>query len=251
MTLAEALGVDAGDVVAFIGAGGKTTAMFRVAGDLAARGLRVIVTTTTKIFPPEPSDIELIVEEGSGDALASGVTAALGRRHVVVVVARKLPDGKLQGVHLEDIGTLRRISNVTAVLVEADGSARKPFKAPAEHEPVIPRETTLLVAVVGAEALNQPLSVELVHRPERAAEQAGITMGDRVTPHVAARIIFGQGNLRGRPAGARLAALITQVTTAARREAAVELAHLLHAGGACPVVLAELVAEPRFIECAS
>ncbi len=251
MTLAGALGVDVGDVVAFIGAGGKTTAMFRVASDLAARGHRVVVTTTTKIFPPEQPDVELIVEEGKGDALAFPVTAALGRRNVVVVVERRLPDGKLQGVQLEAMGTLLRVSDVAAVLVEADGSARKPFKAPAEHEPVIPRETTLLVAVVGAEALNQPLSAELVHRPELAAEQAGISMGDRITPHVAARIIFGKANLRGKPAGARLAALITQVTTSARREAAVELAHLLHTGGASPVVLAELVAEPRFIECAS
>ena len=36
-------------VVSFVGAGGKSTAMFRLAAELAARGQRVITTTTTRI----------------------------------------------------------------------------------------------------------------------------------------------------------------------------------------------------------
>ena len=70
MTLAEALGVRAGEVVAFIGAGGKTTAMYRLAADLAARGLQVIVTTTTKILPPDRPEVALVLEEAGGGASA-------------------------------------------------------------------------------------------------------------------------------------------------------------------------------------
>jgi len=63
-TLAEALGVAAFgptksakprgcEVVAFTGSGGKTTAMFRLAAELVARGARVLITTPTHIYPPD------------------------------------------------------------------------------------------------------------------------------------------------------------------------------------------------------
>jgi probable selenium-dependent hydroxylase accessory protein YqeC len=132
--------------------------------------------------------------------------------------------------------------------VEADGSARKPFKAPAAHEPVIPVATTLVVAVVGADAFGRPLSAEVAHRPELVAEQAGIRLGDPLTPEAVARVLLGPANLRGKPAGARLAALITGARTPVLRDAAERLARLLRDGGASPVILAELVAAPGFIE---
>jgi probable selenium-dependent hydroxylase accessory protein YqeC len=247
VTLAEALGIRRGDVVAFIGGGGKTTAMYRAASDLAARGLKVIVTTTTKIFPPDRPDIALVLAGDAPEALASRVAAALAQGRVVAVARNVLPDGKLEGLAPEAVADLSRAPEVAAVLVEADGSARKPFKAPAQHEPVIPPAASLVVVVVGAEALGRPLSADVVHRPELAAMQAGMRLGDTLTPVAVARVLLGRANLRGRPAGARLAALITQVRTPAARAAAGGLAHHLRSGGASPVVLAELVAEPAFI----
>ncbi len=247
MTLVDAFDVREGEVVAFIGGGGKTTAMYRVAEELAARGLKVIVTTTTKIFPPDRADIPLILAHGREDDLAHPLFAALRLARVVVVAAGELPDGKLEGLRPEVIPALRKIPGVGAVLVEADGSARKPFKAPAPHEPVIPEATTLLVIVVGADILGLPLTGDLVHRPELAAQQGGIAMGDALTPEVVARILLGPGNLRGKPAGARLAALIARARTPVAGESVHRLARLLLAGGASPVVIAELVADPGFV----
>jgi probable selenium-dependent hydroxylase accessory protein YqeC len=248
MTLAEALGIAPGEVVSFIGAGGKTTAMYRVAADLAARGLKTIVTTTTKIFPPNGPDIPLVLREAAEGRAAARAAEALGRAPVVVVAARALADGKLEGLPAEEVAALRGVAGVSAVLVEADGSARKPFKAPAPHEPVIPAATTLVVAVVGAEVLGRPLSEDLAHRAALAAEQAGIRLGDPVTPEVVARVLLGPANLRGKPAGARLAGLITGARTPALRAAAERLARLLRDGGAAPVVLAELVGAPGLVE---
>ena len=51
------------------------------------------------------------------------------------------------------------------VLVEADGSAGKPLKAHAAHEPVIPDNAAQVICVAGASGLNRPIS-EAVHRPE-------------------------------------------------------------------------------------
>jgi len=50
VTLADALGLAANDVVAIVGGGGKSTAMFRLAREMLERGGRAITTTTTRIF---------------------------------------------------------------------------------------------------------------------------------------------------------------------------------------------------------
>jgi hypothetical protein len=53
MKLTQALCLSPGppklDVISFVGAGGKSTSMFRLAAELAAQGERVITTTTTRI----------------------------------------------------------------------------------------------------------------------------------------------------------------------------------------------------------
>ena len=50
--LREALNLKKGDLVVFVGAGGKTSAMNRLAKELVDSGDTVIITTTTKIFLP-------------------------------------------------------------------------------------------------------------------------------------------------------------------------------------------------------
>ena len=42
-----------GHIISFVGAGGKTTWMYRMAEYYSARGYRVLVTTTTHIWIPE------------------------------------------------------------------------------------------------------------------------------------------------------------------------------------------------------
>ena len=48
-TLARRLGLGARELVAFTGAGGKSTFMLALAAELAGTGKRVLVTTTTKM----------------------------------------------------------------------------------------------------------------------------------------------------------------------------------------------------------
>jgi hypothetical protein len=50
VTLADALGMTAGEVVALVGGGGKTSAMFRLAREMVERGGSAITTTSTRIF---------------------------------------------------------------------------------------------------------------------------------------------------------------------------------------------------------
>ena len=91
------------------------------------------------------------------------------------------------------------------------------------------------------------VAADHVHRPELVAEQAGIRMGDPITPEAVARVLLGRANLRGKPPGARLAGLITKVRGTAARAETQRLARLLLEGGASSVVMAELAADPPFI----
>ncbi len=57
MNLSSAFRIQPHDVVAFVGAGGKTTAMFRLAEELVTQGKRVVVTTTTKLAASQADDL--------------------------------------------------------------------------------------------------------------------------------------------------------------------------------------------------
>jgi probable selenium-dependent hydroxylase accessory protein YqeC len=69
MRLCEALDIHPGETVAFVGAGGKTTAIWRVQAELTTAGQRAIVTTTTKIMepilPPDGVLLWLVDEESA------------------------------------------------------------------------------------------------------------------------------------------------------------------------------------------
>ncbi len=97
------------------------------------------------------------------------------------------------------------------ILVEADGSRRLPFKAPAEHEPVVPAGTTILVPLVGLDVLGQPLDAEHVHRAQLVEGLAGAVPGEPITPGIVARVLaHRQGGAKGLPPGARLVPLLNK-----------------------------------------
>ncbi|HCU68388.1 MAG TPA: hypothetical protein DGF30_04015, partial [Desulfomicrobium sp.] len=59
--MAFALDLPAAGLLSIVGAGGKTTAMFRLARELGERGLRVACATTTRIFRPAADEADLVL----------------------------------------------------------------------------------------------------------------------------------------------------------------------------------------------
>ena len=53
-SLGQALMLGDGGVISLVGAGGKTSLMFKLAHELSKTGEPVLTTTTTKIFEPGP-----------------------------------------------------------------------------------------------------------------------------------------------------------------------------------------------------
>lgn len=233
--LRRALGLGDQRVVAFTGGGGKTTAMFRLARELPAE--RVLVTTTTKIWVPQPDQAALILAEDL-DAACERVGAGW-ERGVRALGTAVTPEGKLQGIPPDWVARIAQVAD--RVLVEADGAAGKPITAPREYEPVIPPSTELLVPVCGADAVDAPLDAEHVHRAAEIAELTGLTLGARLLPeHIAEVMLGARGNVRGAPPGATVVPLVNKVDLPNVRLDAWALAEALIARGAPRVVLGRL-----------
>ena len=216
MNLIRAFGVQSGDVVSFVGGGGKTTAMFRMASDLVAQGQRVVTTTTTHIFTEQIalSSHHIIHDQRqSAGRLIRLLSQQLAvHPHVLVVGPSDHDTGKACGVESDVVEAMAALPQVDCVLNEADGAGMRPFKAPADHEPVVPNRTTLLVPVVGIDVIGRPLIDKHVHRAAVAARLAGVDLGARVTPEIVAAVLTDfQGGLKGLPIGARLVPFINKV----------------------------------------
>lgn len=167
-------------VTAIIGSGGKTTLMYRLADELSADG-RVIICTTTHIFPPEHIPYLLAPERGA-------VRAAL-QDHRVLCVSAGTERGKLLPPNLS-FSELAQLADY--VLVEADGSHRRPAKAHAPYEPVVPPEAGQTICVFGLSALGQPIR-EGMHRAELGAQKLGVSPDEILTPELAARLLRQEG----------------------------------------------------------
>jgi molybdenum cofactor cytidylyltransferase len=210
ISLAKALRVERGSVVSFVGGGGKTTSMFRLAAELCAAGLRVVTTTTTHISKEQvhmaPASIII-------DDLAS-LTARLDEHGQCLVIGAPDGKGRVFGASSELIASLRARPDVDAILVEADGSRSLPFKAPGKHEPVVPEATTILVPIAGLNSLGAPLDEAHVHRSGIAATLAQAPIGCPVTAEIIARVLsHPEGGAKQLPAGARLATLLNKADT--------------------------------------
>ena len=184
----DSLGLtDGSGVVSLVGAGGKTSLMFRLARELAASGRTVLSTTTTHLFfPSRPQSPVTLVTETLSEFLARAGAALQNHCHVSAGT-RHLPDtGKLKGFAAPMIDEIRQAGLFDWIIVEADGARQLPVKASDVHEPVIPSATTAIVHVTGLDALNTPADDTHVHRSAIFCANTGLAPGSRVDVHAVA-----------------------------------------------------------------
>ncbi len=219
MGLWEDLGLDPTrcGLAALVGGGGKTTTLYALAREAVQRGLRVLVTTTTHIFPHPRLPL-------TDDPAA---LPALFARYPVAVLGRWDRSDKLSGAVPPE--ALRGLAPL--VLTEADGARLHPLKVPADHEPVIPKNAGAVIAVAGLDALGRPIS-EVCHRPERAAALLGEPQDHRLLPTDLARLLSSpRGGRKSVPAGAEFRCLLNKADTPALLRGGEEVRALLAAEG--------------------
>lgn len=249
MNLANSLDLSDGEVVSLVGAGGKTTVMYALAKELANQGKKTVITTTTKIWPPRPEEAHLLIVEKDLEKVLSLLKEGLKKFNIIAVGTGVQNDGKLAGIPPEWVREIRKIEGINSLVVEADGAAGKPLKAPREYEPVIPEDSNVVISVAGIDALGKELSEVNVHRIDRVVALTSLKPGDIITPEAVATVMLHpQGNIKGSPAGARIIPLINKVEDDYELVQARMIARLLIKGGAGSVILAHAAHEPEVIE---
>jgi probable selenium-dependent hydroxylase accessory protein YqeC len=211
-TLPEALGLRPREMVCMVGGGGKTTLMFRLARDLASYGKKVITTTTTRILEPLAGETEALLIDDDECRLRKQVEAAFKVHRHVTVAAGLQSGGKLRGIAPGLAPILWRDGPCDDVLIEADGAACRPVKAPREHEPVIPEGTTLVVGMMGLDGLGEALDEEHVFQPERVSRLTGVSLGKRLTPEgLTLLATHEEGLLKSVPPSARVVVFLNKL----------------------------------------
>lgn len=252
ITLRQALLLDQGAVICLVGAGGKTSLMFRLARELAASGDRVLTTTTTKISEQEAirnsSEIvtgsvrALLSQAGDNRQSSTGMTAARGGYA-----------GKLTGFDARDIDRLWQSGLFDWIIVEADGAARLPLKTPDAHEPVIPDSCDWVVGVAGLTAFGKPLSDQWVFRLKLFARLTGLELGSPITAAAIATSICHPGGIfKGAPRTSRRVVFLNQADTPERvqagRHISASIAKQYQEFGIQRVVLGKLLFDPPVVE---
>ena len=160
MEIHTSMGLDikGGEIVSIVGAGGKTTTLFLLAEELKRLNKKVLVTTTTAIYNPEEGQYDFYF---LGD-IENGFNPKNGS---ITVYGEKIKDEKLIGPSLTKLEGIIKRKLFDFILIEADGSKKKPIKAPASHEPVVSEYTTKTIGIIGLDCLGQRIE-RIVHRPE-------------------------------------------------------------------------------------
>ncbi len=201
-SLADDLGLGTHEHIAIVGGGGKTTVMHALGHQLA--GTRVL-TCTTKMGHDQTGGLPVLLSPTDAEL----AEAAIGSP---VVVWKSIDGQKAIGVDPETCDGW--FGAVDHVIIEADGSRRRPFKAPADYEPVVPSTTTLMVSVIGADALGRVIA-DQCHRPLRVAALAECTPYERLSPEAAATVLLhDRGARKELPPDARFAVVVSKVDDA-------------------------------------
>jgi len=204
-----------GRVYTLVGAGGKSTGVRKIAAFISGLGIRSRLTTTTRIG----------VEEFSAYPIATVRDDMELRRCVLsgepcMVVSGGVEAGKHTGVDPSWIEHCAIPADLV-LLVEGDGSRRKPIKAPTAREPVIPANTSEVFALMGASAFDETVDSERCYNPEGvlallgkghyvfdtpslvmlAADARGCMKG--VLPSMGFHLIVNQGDLEDKRESAR------------------------------------------------
>ena len=235
MVIRDVFKIGERELICFVGAGGKTTSMFKLAHELKQLNKRVLVTTTTAIFTPREDLYDRMVltngEEHVKNLNQGAISKEIGggQKGEIVVIGNKISqEEKLLGLPPQIVDEIYRDHSFDVILVEGDGSRRKPIKAPAKHEPVIPSRTTKVVGVIGLDSLGKEINEETVHRADYFNRITKRNIGDKIDQEGVIRLLIDQnGTFKNTPKKAECYILFNKGDIKIGREGAQEIVNKL------------------------
>jgi probable selenium-dependent hydroxylase accessory protein YqeC len=215
--LIEALDARAG-IVCAVGAGGKKSVLYQLAREQADR----FALTATVHVTEFPDDLPVEQVVGEDTAMKDAVLASSARSVAYACPSNK--PGRHAGVSAATIRSIHEAGRFDATYVKADSARMRWIKAPADGEPMLLQDADLVIPVVSARAIGEPLSERVAHRLERVAAVTGVAPGSPLTPEAVARLLVSEvGALKG-TVGARVAPVINMVDNDSQQQMALAAA---------------------------
>ncbi len=216
-TLLDAVGAREG-IVCAVGAGGKKTTLYALAGEHDGR----IGLTATVFMNKFSRRLGPHAEVVSAEAdLAPAVREAATRERIVAWARPTEKSGRVAGVDPASVAACHAAGGFAVTYVKADGARMRGIKAPREDEPAIPPQADLVLPIVAATAIGRPLDAETAHRPEQLAAVTGLAPGAPITAEAVGRLLAAEhGALQSVPRNARLVPVINAVDDATREHEA-------------------------------
>ncbi|MCK5154635.1 MAG: putative selenium-dependent hydroxylase accessory protein YqeC [Spirochaetales bacterium] len=181
--------------IAFVGGGGKSTTIYRLALELAEKQKKVLVTTTTMIFHPKEKKRpyhNLFI--GKVDLIMKNFSPAKG--NITVAGKKIIANGKkIKGFAPEELTHIQKSGIFDIILVEADGARGKPIKAPEEYEPVIPTAADIVAGVIGMDCLGTKINENNVHRPELFTKITNSSIDDIIETQIVNNLLNSPSGL--------------------------------------------------------
>lgn len=238
--LVAALEAESG-IVCFVGAGGKKTAMRRLA---EAHDGRVALTSTTKIQPfASVAAAGWIARDEA--SLAAAVLAAAARDRVVAYCGPPAGARRNGGVAPATVERLHREGGFDLTCVKADGARMRLVTVQGPDGPPLVSRPATIVGLCSVRAVGRPLDERVAHHPERVAAVSGAGLGEAIAPRHLARLVAHQhAALCGR--GAAVVPVINMADDTALTGTAREVARLAFEESRAlrKIVVACLIAEP-------
>jgi probable selenium-dependent hydroxylase accessory protein YqeC len=154
------------DIISIVGAGGKTTMMFKLAEELRGRN-KVLVTTTTKIYVPLGNKYDFICT----DSEMMPIYIHMKDNGIYILGSRVNGENKILGLSEKELDKLAPYFDY--IIIEADGAKKKRLKGWSEFEPVIYKKTTKTIGIVDIQAFGMVISEDNIHRSKIFCELTG------------------------------------------------------------------------------
>ncbi len=153
--------------------------MFDLAAGISRLGLKVITTTTTRIYVPTSNQVASVklTETENWKEIVVKDLAQFG--HVCIGKAIETDSNKLVGIDEDEVFSASRIADFT--IVEGDGACSLSVKGTEAWEPLIPCLTDLVIYVIGLDCIGKPANKLVVHKPAKFLEVTRLKENERIT----------------------------------------------------------------------
>lgn len=184
-------------MVSFVGAGGKTSMMFKLEEELRDSN-KVLVTTTTKIYTPLKEQYDFICTDES--ILSTYIS--MKEKGVYILGLGVNEENKILGLSEKHLAALA--PHFDYMLIEADGAKAKALKGWNEFEPVICSKTTKTVGIIDIQSWGISICEDKVHRSDIFCEITGAQQGETVEIQHLCKVILHPEGLFKRAQGEKI-----------------------------------------------